>query len=64
MMVSGRSLETGTALLTGAFGAAVVVSSLDPHRTFLRLIEPRTLPGGTPGTPDNKMPRPPCARPR
>jgi hypothetical protein len=29
MMVSGRSLETATALLTGAFGAAVVVSSLD-----------------------------------
>jgi hypothetical protein len=29
MMVSGRSLEAGTALLTGAFGAAVVVSSLD-----------------------------------
>jgi hypothetical protein len=28
-MVSGRSLETATALLTGAFGAAVVVSSLD-----------------------------------
>ena len=27
MMVSGRSLETATALLTGAFGAAVVVSS-------------------------------------
>ena len=29
MMVSGRSLEAGTALLTGAFGAAVVISSLD-----------------------------------
>jgi len=28
-MVSGRSLETATALLTGAFGAAVIVSSLD-----------------------------------
>ena len=28
-MVSGRSLEAGTALFTGAFGAAVVVSSLD-----------------------------------
>jgi hypothetical protein len=28
MMISGRSLETATALLTGAFGAAVVVSSL------------------------------------
>ncbi len=28
-MVSGRSLEAATALLTGAFGAAVVVSSLD-----------------------------------
>jgi hypothetical protein len=28
MMVSGRSLETATALLTGAFGAAVVISSL------------------------------------
>jgi hypothetical protein len=28
-MVSGRSLETATALMTGAFGAAVVVSSLD-----------------------------------
>ena len=27
IMVSRRSLETGTALLTGAFGAAVVVSS-------------------------------------
>jgi hypothetical protein len=29
MMVSRRSLETATALLTGAFGAAVVVSSFD-----------------------------------
>ena len=29
MMVSRRSLETATALLTGAFGAAVVVSSRD-----------------------------------
>src|SRR5882757_9152704 len=29
MMVSGRSLEAATALTTGAFGAAVVVSSLD-----------------------------------
>src|SRR6202011_781580 len=29
MMISRRSLETATALLTGAFGAAVVVSSLD-----------------------------------
>ena len=28
-MVSGRSLEATTALITGAFGAAVVVSSLD-----------------------------------
>jgi putative tricarboxylic transport membrane protein len=28
-MVSRRSLETATAILTGAFGAAVVVSSLD-----------------------------------
>ena len=28
-MVSGRSLEAATALITGAFGAAVVVSSLD-----------------------------------
>jgi hypothetical protein len=28
-MVSRRSLETTTAILTGAFGAAVVVSSLD-----------------------------------
>jgi len=28
-MISRRSLETGTALLTGAFGAAVLVSSLD-----------------------------------
>jgi hypothetical protein len=28
-MVSGRALETATALLTGAFGLAVVVSSLD-----------------------------------
>jgi len=28
-MVSGRSLEAGTALITGAFGAAVVISSLD-----------------------------------
>jgi Tripartite tricarboxylate transporter TctB family len=28
-MVSRRSLETATALLTGAFGAAVVISSLD-----------------------------------
>src|SRR5689334_15305249 len=29
MMVSGRSLETATALTTGAFGAAVILSSLD-----------------------------------
>ena len=29
MMISGRGLEAATALLTGAFGAAVVVSSLD-----------------------------------
>jgi hypothetical protein len=29
MMVSGRNLEAATALITGAFGAAVVVSSLD-----------------------------------
>jgi hypothetical protein len=29
MMVSGRSLEAATALITWAFGAAVVVSSLD-----------------------------------
>ena len=29
MMVSGRSLEAATALITGAFGAAVVVSTLD-----------------------------------
>ena len=29
MMVSGRSLEAGTAVITGAFGAAVVISSLD-----------------------------------
>ncbi|MBA2397875.1 MAG: tripartite tricarboxylate transporter TctB family protein [Bradyrhizobium sp.] len=28
-MVSGRSLESATALITGAFGAAVAVSSLD-----------------------------------
>ena len=28
-MVSGRSLEAGTALVTGAFGAAVAISSLD-----------------------------------
>jgi hypothetical protein len=28
-MVSGRSLEAATALITGAFGAAVAVSSLD-----------------------------------
>jgi hypothetical protein len=28
-MVSGRALEAATALITGAFGAAVVVSSLD-----------------------------------
>jgi len=28
-MISGRGLEAATALLTGAFGAAVVVSSLD-----------------------------------
>jgi putative tricarboxylic transport membrane protein len=28
-MVSGRNLEAGTALITGAFGAAVVISSLD-----------------------------------
>jgi hypothetical protein len=29
MMVSGRSLEAGTALITGAFGLAVAISSLD-----------------------------------
>jgi hypothetical protein len=29
MMISGRSLEAGTALITGAFGAAVVISSPD-----------------------------------
>src|SRR6202790_3106041 len=29
MMISGRSLEAATPLLTAAFGAAVVVSSLD-----------------------------------
>jgi hypothetical protein len=29
MMISGRGLETATALLTGTFGAAVVISSLD-----------------------------------
>jgi Tripartite tricarboxylate transporter TctB family len=29
MIVSGRALEAGTALITGAFGAAVVISSLD-----------------------------------
>jgi hypothetical protein len=29
MMISGRGLETATALLTGAFGLAVAVSSLD-----------------------------------
>jgi Tripartite tricarboxylate transporter TctB family len=29
MMISGRSLEAGTALITGVFGAAVAVSSLD-----------------------------------
>jgi tripartite tricarboxylate transporter TctB family protein len=29
MMVPGRSLEAATALLTGAFGVAVVISSLD-----------------------------------
>jgi hypothetical protein len=29
MMVSRRSLETATAILTGAFGAAVAISSLD-----------------------------------
>jgi hypothetical protein len=29
MMVSGRSLEAATALITGTFGAAVAVSSLD-----------------------------------
>jgi hypothetical protein len=28
-MVSGRSLEAATALITGVFGAAVVISSLD-----------------------------------
>jgi hypothetical protein len=28
-MVSGRSLEAATALITGAFGAAVTISSLD-----------------------------------
>ena len=28
-MISGRSLETATALLTGAFGVAVAISSLD-----------------------------------
>jgi hypothetical protein len=29
MSISGRSLEAATSLITGAFGAAVVVSSLD-----------------------------------
>jgi hypothetical protein len=29
VIVSGRTLEAGTALITGAFGAAVVISSLD-----------------------------------
>ncbi len=29
MMISGRSLEAATALITGVFGAAVVISSLD-----------------------------------
>ena len=28
-MISGRGLEAATALLTGAFGAAVIISSLD-----------------------------------
>ena len=28
-MISGRSLESATALMTGAFGAAVVISSID-----------------------------------
>jgi phytoene dehydrogenase-like protein len=37
---------TGVVLEGGEeIGARVVASSLDPHRTFLRLLEPSTLPG-------------------
>jgi phytoene dehydrogenase-like protein len=37
---------TGVVLEGGEeIGAGVVVSSLDPHRTFLRLLEPASLPG-------------------
>ena len=36
----GVALEDGTEL-----GASVVVSALDPRRTFLELVEPRALPG-------------------
>src|SRR6202165_3934204 len=43
MMVSRRSLETATALLTGAFGAAVVVSSYGNGIGWSRA-------GGDPGT--------------
>jgi phytoene dehydrogenase-like protein len=37
---SGVVLENGD-----EYSARVVVSSLDPHQTFLRLVEPRHLPG-------------------
>jgi phytoene dehydrogenase-like protein len=38
--VTGVALEDGT-----EFSAPVVVSALDPRRTFLELLEPRELPG-------------------
>ena len=43
MMVSGRSLETATALMTGAFGAAVdpaLLARLDPLRVLLPKVFP------------------------
>jgi len=45
-IVARDGRATGVVLEGGEeITAAVVVSSLDPHRTFLRLIEPAALPG-------------------
>lgn len=44
-MISRRSLEVGTALLTGAFGTAVLISSLDNGVSWTRSgIEAGTFP--------------------
>lgn len=43
-MISGRSLEAGTALITGVFGAAVVVSSLDNGIGWSGGVESGTFP--------------------